>query len=88
MWVPATPHLDAYDREKYGTLDGYATDVLEICAALDLADVILVGHSVSAMIALIAAAREPERFARLILVAPSPRYTNDADDGYVGGFSP
>ena len=79
--------LDAYDREKYGTLDGYATDVLEICAALDLADVILVGHSVSAMIALMAAAREPERFARLILVAPSPRYTNDAADGYVGGFS-
>ncbi len=78
--------LDAYDREKYGTLDGYATDVLEICAALDLADVILVGHSVSAMIALIAAAREPERFAR-ILVAPSPRYTNDADDGDAGGFS-
>ncbi|ACL40819.1 alpha/beta hydrolase fold protein [Pseudarthrobacter chlorophenolicus A6] len=79
--------LEAYDREKYGTLDGYATDVLEICEALDLADVILVGHSVSAMIALIDAAREPERFARLILVAPSPRYTDDADDGYVGGFS-
>lgn len=79
--------LEAYDREKYGTLDGYATDVLEICEALDLDDVILVGHSVSAMIALIAAAREPERFARLILVAPSPRYTDDADDGYVGGFS-
>jgi sigma-B regulation protein RsbQ len=79
--------LEAYDRAKYGTLDGYATDVLEICEALDLEDVILVGHSVSAMIALIAAAREPERFARLILVAPSPRYTDDADDGYVGGFS-
>ncbi|MFC9772400.1 MULTISPECIES: alpha/beta fold hydrolase [unclassified Pseudarthrobacter] len=79
--------LEAYHREKYGTLDGYATDVLEICEALDLEDVILVGHSVSAMIALIAAAREPERFARLILVAPSPRYTDDADDGYVGGFS-
>lgn len=79
--------LKAYDREKYGTLDGYATDVLEICEALDLDDVILVGHSVSAMIALIAAAREPERFARLILVAPSPKYTDDADDGYVGGFS-
>ncbi|WP_045729456.1 alpha/beta fold hydrolase [Pseudarthrobacter chlorophenolicus] len=79
--------LEAYDREKYGALDGYATDVLEICEALDLADVVLVGHSVSAMIALLAAAREPERFARLILVAPSPRYTDDADDGYVGGFS-
>lgn len=79
--------MDAYDRDKYGTLDGYAEDLLEICAALDLGDVILVAHSVSAMIALIAAVREPGRFSRLVLVAPSPRYTNDAADGYVGGFS-
>lgn len=79
--------VDSYDRNKYGTLDGYADDLLEICAALDLKDVILVAHSVSAMIALIAAVREPDRFSRLVLVAPSPRYTNDAADGYVGGFS-
>lgn len=78
---------DAYDREKYGTLDGYAADLLEICGSLDLRDVILVAHSVSAMIAAIAAVREPDRFARLVLVAPSPRYTNDDADGYVGGFS-
>jgi sigma-B regulation protein RsbQ len=77
----------AYDREKYGSLNGYAADVLEICESLDLRDVILVGHSVSAMIAVIAAIQEPERFTRLILVAPSPRYTNDSADGYVGGFS-
>jgi sigma-B regulation protein RsbQ len=79
--------VDAYDRDKYGTLDGYAEDLLEICAVLDLKDVILVAHSVSAMIALIAVVREPDRFSRLVLVAPSPRYTNDAADGYVGGFS-
>ncbi|MGK3649695.1 alpha/beta fold hydrolase [Pseudarthrobacter enclensis] len=78
---------EAYDRAKYGTLDGYAADILEICSALDLTDVILVGHSVSAIIALIAAANEPERFSRLILVAPSPRYIDDAADGYVGGFT-
>lgn len=78
--------VDAYDREKYGSLDGYAADLLEICGCLDLRDVILVAHSVSAMIAVIAAAQEPDRFSRLILVAPSPRYINDAD-GYVGGFS-
>lgn len=77
----------AYDREKYGTLDGYAADLLEICETLDLRDVILVAHSVSAMIAAIAAVRDPARFSRLILVAPSPRYTNDTADGYVGGFS-
>lgn len=77
----------AYDRDKYGTLDGYASDLLEICESLNLRDVILVAHSVSAMIAVIAAVRDPARFSRLVLVAPSPRYTNDAADGYVGGFS-
>src|SRR3954469_24494855 len=75
----------AYDRRKYATLDGYATDLLEICRALDLANVILVGHSVSAMIGVLAAKREPERFKALVLVGPSPRYIDD--DGYAGGFS-
>jgi sigma-B regulation protein RsbQ len=79
--------VDAYDREKYGSLNGYAADLLEICESLQLKDVILVAHSVSAMIAVIAAIQEPERFSRLVLVAPSPRYTNDSADGYVGGFS-
>src|SRR3954463_13546047 len=74
--------LSAYDRRKYGTLDGYAADVLEICRELHLSDVIFVGHSVSAMIGVLAAAQEPSRFAKLILVGPSPRYLNDAD--YVG----
>ncbi|MCU1394076.1 MAG: alpha/beta hydrolase [Ilumatobacteraceae bacterium] len=76
---------DAYDCVKYSTLDGYATDLLEICAALDLREVILVGHSVSATIAALAAIREPSRFARLVMVGPSPRYIDDVD--YVGGFS-
>ena len=75
----------AYDRHKYSTLDGYATDVLEICHALDLSGVILVGHSVSAMIGVLAAKREPRLFKALVLVGPSPRYIDD--DGYVGGFS-
>ena len=75
----------AYDRHKYSTLDGYATDVLEICHALDLSGVILVGHSVSAMIGVLAAKREPGLFKALVLVGPSPRYIDD--DGYVGGFS-
>jgi sigma-B regulation protein RsbQ len=78
--------LSAYDLERYRTLDGYATDVLEICAALELHDVVFVGHSVAAMIGVLAANREPERFDKLVLVGPSPRYIDD--DGYVGGFSP
>jgi len=77
--------LAAYDRERYSSLQGYAADVLEICRELDLDNVIFVGHSVSAMIGILAASREPQRFAGLVLVGPSPRYIND--DGYVGGFS-
>jgi sigma-B regulation protein RsbQ len=77
--------LAAYDAERYATLDGYADDVLDVCHALDLRDVIFVGHSVSSMIGVLAANREPELFERLILIGPSPRYINDAPD-YVGGF--
>jgi sigma-B regulation protein RsbQ len=75
----------AYDPVRYATLNGYATDVLDICRALGLTDVVFVGHSVSAMIGALAAVEEPDRFARLIMVGPSPRYINDGD--YVGGFS-
>jgi sigma-B regulation protein RsbQ len=75
----------AFDRERHASLAGYAQDVLDICRELDLRDVIFVGHSVSAMIGMLAAAEEPERFARLVLVGPSPRYIDD--DGYVGGFT-
>ena len=77
--------LSAYDPERYRTLDGYARDVLDVCEALDLRDVTFVGHSVSAMVGVLAANEAPERFARLILIGPSPRYLNDAP-GYVGGF--
>jgi sigma-B regulation protein RsbQ len=76
--------LRAYDRAKYSSLGGYARDVIEICRALDLSDVIFVGHSVSAMVGVLAAAEEPGLFAKLVLVGPSPRYLND--DGYHGGF--
>jgi sigma-B regulation protein RsbQ len=77
--------LSAYDRDKYGTLHGYAEDVLELCRELELTDVIFVGHSVSAMIGALAANRDPERFAKLVFVGPSPRYIDD--EGYVGGFA-
>jgi sigma-B regulation protein RsbQ len=76
--------LSAYDAMRYGKLDGYAQDVLEIIRALDLRDVIFVGHSVSSMIGVLAANEEPSRFDRLILIGPSPRYINDSP--YVGGF--
>jgi sigma-B regulation protein RsbQ len=74
----------AYDRVRYGSLSGYADDVLAICGALDLEDVVLVGHSVSAMIGVLASLREPDRFRDLVLVGPSPCYLNDPP--YTGGF--
>jgi sigma-B regulation protein RsbQ len=74
----------AFDPAQYGSLKGYADDVLAICWELDLMDAIFVGHSVSAMIGTLAAIKEPERFDRLVLIGPSPRYINDGD--YVGGF--
>ena len=74
----------AYDPQRYGTLDGYARDILEICQDMDLRDVIFVGHSVSSMVGVLAANQEPDRFSHLILIGPSPRYINDSD--YVGGF--
>jgi sigma-B regulation protein RsbQ len=77
--------LKAYSAERYGSLEGYAQDVLDICAELELKRIIFVGHSVSGVIGMLASIREPERFAHLILVAPSPCYINDPPD-YVGGF--
>lgn len=77
--------LSAYSVGRYSSLDGYAEDVIQICRELDLADIIFVGHSVSSMIGVLAAARAPDLFAKLVLVGPSPRYVDDGD--YVGGFS-
>jgi sigma-B regulation protein RsbQ len=75
----------AYSRGKYESLKGYASDMLEICRELGLTRTIFVGHSVSAMIGVLAALQEPDRFERLVLVGPSPRYIDDGD--YTGGFS-
>ena len=76
--------VGSYDPERYGSLDGYASDVLRIIEELDLHDVIFVGHSVSAMIGVLAERAAPERFDKLVLVGPSPRYLDD--EGYHGGF--
>ena len=75
---------EAYDPQKYATLDGYASDVLDVVRALDLRDVVLVGHSVASMVGALATIAEPDRFASLVMVGPSPRYVDD--EGYVGGF--
>ncbi len=77
--------LGAYDHAKYDSLQGYATDVLEIIDEFATGKVIFVGHSVSTMIGLLAANKSPERFLAHIMIGPSPCYINDQD--YVGGFA-
>ncbi|MGI4830802.1 MAG: alpha/beta fold hydrolase [Janthinobacterium lividum] len=77
--------VSAYSRFKYRSLRGYAHDIVELCEELGLEDVTLVGHSVSAVIGALAVLERPERFAGLVMVAPSPCYINH--DGYVGGFT-
>lgn len=74
----------AFDPKKYATLDGYVADVLGIIDELALEDIVFVGHSVSAMIGVLASIQRPEAFGALVLVGPSPRYIND--DSYTGGF--
>lgn len=74
----------AYDYAKYGSLQAHADDLLAVLHELNLHDVVFVGHSVSAMIGVLAAIKEPARFSRLVLLAPSPRFVNA--EGYAGGF--
>lgn len=76
----------SYDPARYASLQAYADDILEICHALELEDVTLVGHSVSATVAMLASIAEPGLFDSLVLVTPSPRYIDDPP-GYIGGFS-
>ncbi|HEX8148996.1 MAG TPA: alpha/beta hydrolase [Pyrinomonadaceae bacterium] len=77
--------LRAYDPGRYSTLQGYARDVLDVCAALRLSDVIFVGHSVSGVVGMLASIEEPLLFSRLVLVGPSPCYIDDPPF-YRGGF--
>jgi sigma-B regulation protein RsbQ len=76
--------LAAYEPAKYARLEGYAEDVVAICRALDLREAVIVGHSVGASIAMLAAAAAPEHFAKAVLLAASPCYLNEP--GYHGGF--
>ncbi len=78
--------LSAWSPERYESLHGYARDLVEVCEELDLRDVVLVGHSVSAMTGALATIAAPERFAALVMVGASPRYVDDPEAGYVGGF--
>jgi sigma-B regulation protein RsbQ len=79
-------NLAAYSRQKYSDLEGYAQDIIDICTRLDLQNVVLVGHSVSSVISLIAAQHIPQRIHSLVMVCPSPCFLNHPPD-YLGGFN-
>jgi sigma-B regulation protein RsbQ len=80
----------AFNAVRYGSLDGFVDDLIEICDALGLHQAIGIGHSASAMSLVLAAERRPELFAKLVLISVSPRYLNESgysDSGnYRGGF--
>lgn len=76
--------VGAYNLERYSTLDGYAQDIIEICGALQLKNVVFIGHSVSAMTGAIATIKKPGLFDAMVWIGPSPCYVNNP--GYIGGF--
>ncbi|GKU77779.1 alpha/beta fold hydrolase [Paenibacillus sp. L3-i20] len=77
--------IQSYDTTRYSQLDGYAQDLLDICEEIDLKEAVLVGHSVGAIIGILASIKRPEFFNHLILIGPSPRYINEFPE-YIGGF--
>ena len=77
--------LNAYQSEKYNTLQGYVQDVLDIIEAMELKDISFIGHSISSMIGMLASIERPDYFDKLIMIGPSPCYLNDTN-GYHGGF--
>ncbi|MBY6136820.1 alpha/beta hydrolase [Nocardioides marinus] len=79
--------LSAYDPERYADLQAHAQDLLDIIDELGLVQPVVVGHSIGATIALLAANQEPQKLSRLVLVSPTPCFLNDDAHGYHGGFS-
>ena len=77
--------ISAYDPKKYDSLQGYADDLLEVVEEYSDEPVIFVGHSVSAMIGLLAANKSADPFRAHIMVGPSACYINDGP--YIGGFA-
>lgn len=75
----------AYDPVRHGSLTGYAEDLIAICEELELDEVVVVGHSVAAMVGVLAHLRAPDLVAGLVMIAPTPRFVDEPP--YVGGFS-
>ncbi|WP_175616909.1 alpha/beta hydrolase [Rhizobium sp. RU33A] len=69
---------------RHAGLEGYACDLIDVCEELDARSITFVGHSVSAMIGVIAAVKKPDLFDSMVLITPSACYWNDG--AYRGGF--
>lgn len=74
----------AYDPPRYATLQGHAQDLEAVARTLRPGRVVLVVHSVAAMVGLLADLNAPDLFDAHVMVAPSPCYLNLP--GYRGGF--
>lgn len=74
-----SPHL--YDPLRYSNFNAYAHDLTCILDELHVQKSVFVGHSMSAMIGCIAAAKRPDLFQHLVLLSASPRSLSHAADG-------
>ncbi|MES2628812.1 MAG: alpha/beta hydrolase [Bacteroidota bacterium] len=79
--------LEAFTPQRYRDLSGYVSDLIELFEYLDLKEVIYIGHSVNGMVGLLTSISHPSFFHKLILLGASPRYLNDPETLYMGGFN-
>lgn len=70
---------------RYASLEGHASDVIDVARTVCSGPTVLVSHSVGAMIGLLADRKAPGLFRAHAMIAPSPCYLNEAD--YQGGFA-
>ncbi|KAF3438822.1 hypothetical protein FNV43_RR17097 [Rhamnella rubrinervis] len=68
-----TTNPDYLDFERYATLEGFAYDLLGILEVHQVASCILVGHSLSAMVGVIASIARPDLFSKIVMLSVSPR---------------
>lgn len=76
-----------FNHASHASLFGFADDLARLVAELNLAGAVYVGHSLSGMAGLLAAAAQPELFDRMIVIGASACYIDDPVTGYVGGFT-
>jgi sigma-B regulation protein RsbQ len=73
-----------YSAERYTSLYPFAEDILVFLEEEGFRRPRLIGHSVGAMICLLAARMRPDAVSGVMTICGSPRYVNDT--GYHGGF--